>query len=224
MATAAPSAAAPPPHPPPPFYEWREHWPELQFLVDAYREIRAEAAATDPATWREWPERNLYKADQGHEWRVVPFCYTFPADDVSRRQWVASACDACPRTAALLRRLGPSLRTALFSRMAPHTSLASHQGWSMLANHVLRLHLPLDVPDDGLNVSGVIVEDAIRYHREGQLMVFDDSLVHSAFNNHQSRYRTVLIFDLARPPGAAPGSATGGTTAELQDFVSSYFH
>lgn len=84
--------------------------------------------------------------------------------------------------------------------------------------------MPVDIPDDALHTSGVIVEDEIKFHKNGALLVFDDSLVHSAFNNHQTRNRTVLIFDLVRPPNVAAGSATGGTTPELEEFLASYFH
>jgi len=181
--------------------------------------VQAEALSLDAGAWREWPERNLYRADRGADWRVLPFCYTFPADDLSARTWVAAACAACPRTSELLLGLGPGLRTALLSRLAPHTSLASHQGWAQLSNHVLRLHLPLCVPGAEHGCSGVIVSDEIRYHKEGALMVFDDSQVHSAFNNHPSLPRMVLIVDIERPPHAAPGSATMGTTPELEAYI-----
>lgn len=209
---------------PPNYYDWREVFPDLQFVIDAWRDIRDEAQAIQSKSWKPWPERNLYRVDQGQDWKVVPFMYTFPANDESKRTWVESSCCECPKTAAILQRLGPRLRTALFSRMAPHTSLASHQGWAALSNHVLRVHLAVDVPDDHLNVSGLIVEDEIRFHREGEIIVFDDSLVHSAFNQHQTTPRTVLIFDLVRPPSAHPGTATGGTTPELEQFITEYFH
>ena len=38
------------------------------------------------------------------------------------------------------------MRTALFSRLEPNTTLGAHTGWADLANHVLRLHIPLVVP------------------------------------------------------------------------------
>jgi aspartyl/asparaginyl beta-hydroxylase (cupin superfamily) len=117
----------------------------------------------------------------------------------------------------------PGIRTALLSRMGPKTSLTSHQGWATLSNHVLRVHLGVDIPDDGPRVSGVAVEDDVRWHANGELLVFDDSKVHAAFNHHGSKPRVVLIFDIARPAEAPPGVATGGTTAELEDFMR-HFH
>lgn len=166
-------------------------------------------------------QEDLYDPAEGHSWKVVPFLHTFPATDPSASAWVDKACAACPRTAALLRRI-PGVRTALFSRMGPRTALNAHTGWAELSNHVLRVHLPLDVPPAAEGACGMIVDDEVRHHALGELIVFDDSHLHSAFNNHPTASRTVLIVDLLRPEGAPPGTATGGTTEELAAFVA-YF-
>jgi aspartyl/asparaginyl beta-hydroxylase (cupin superfamily) len=129
------------------------------------------------------------------------------------------------------------LRTALFSRLGPQTTLSTHQGWAQLSNHVLRCHLALSVPSAGAGGEGgeggegagmrgalqppcgLVVGDEIRFHAAGEVLVFDDSLMHSAFNLHASEARVVLIFDVARPAGAAPGSAEKGKTEELEAFI-----
>ena len=57
-----------------------------------------------------------------------------------------------PRTTELLKEsFGPVLRTALFSRLEPRTILGAHSGWSDLANHVLRVHIPISVPSGSSN-------------------------------------------------------------------------
>jgi aspartyl/asparaginyl beta-hydroxylase (cupin superfamily) len=65
----------------------------------------------------------------------------------------------------------------------------------------------------------MVVEDEIRHHATGEILVFDDSKTHSAFNNHASATRVILIVDIARPAGLPLGTATGDTTAELQSFI-----
>jgi aspartyl/asparaginyl beta-hydroxylase (cupin superfamily) len=202
--------------PAPAFYDWQDTFPFLQPVIDAGPSILAEARAA--RRWFAWPERNLYNEEAGHEWRVFPFCYTFPGDDPSKTVWLQPAETACPRTAALLRRI-PGIRTALLSRMGPKTSLATHQGWAMLSNHVLRCHLGLDVPADEANTCGMVVEDEIRHHATGSVLIFDDSKHHSAFNNHSKATRVILIVDIARPPGLPLGGATGDATEELQSFI-----
>jgi len=106
--------------------------------------------------------------------------------------------------------------------MGPRTVLNAHTGWAELSNHVLRVHLPLDVPPTAEGSCGLIVDDAVRHHELGELLVFDDSHLHSAFNNHPTASRTVLIVDIARPSDAPPGTATGGATEELEAFMA-YF-
>lgn len=66
---------------------------------------------------------------------------------------------------------------------------------------------------------GIVVEGQTRHHKTGDIIVFDDSKKHYAFNNHPTHSRVVLIFDLARPEGIPPGIATGATTKELNAFV-----
>lgn len=94
--------------------------------------------------------------------KVFPFVHTFPAYDESRRTWVESSCKRCPETAAILRRL-PNIRTALFSRLGGGSRISGHRGWADLANHVLRCHLPIKVPSDG--VCGLWVESEVRVMR-----------------------------------------------------------
>ncbi|MBV7256207.1 aspartyl/asparaginyl beta-hydroxylase domain-containing protein [Pacificimonas sp. WHA3] len=79
----------------------------------------------------------------------------------------------------------------MFSKLAAGARIEPHVG---LLNCRLVCHLPLIVPDGCMfRVGG---ED--RQWREGQLLVFDDSIVHEASNNsHQDRI--VLIFEIWRP-------------------------
>jgi hypothetical protein len=135
--------------------------------------------------------------------------------------------------------------------------------------------------------SGLIVANKIQYHKERDIVVFDDSLIHGAFyipwdmydgmggckkadstdcsvfesaencslyhfvgaseegsssannvihvdaevvdsndtalgDDKYADYRLVLIVDLLRPSHLPRGTATGGHTAELDDFISRY--
>jgi len=212
----------------PPFHRWHEVFPFLS-RVPTFRAALLEElySSTVPSEWTEWPETTLYKgaeSDDGEtagsaDWRVVPLVYTFPADDPTKIAWVEDECARLPLAAKLLRSL-PGIRTALFSRLGPGTTLTAHRGWASLANHVLRCHLALSVP--GEDMCGVVVNGEVRYHREGEILVFDDSKEHYAFNHHPTDSRIVLIFDLERPSGLGGGEAVGGATAELLEFISAF--
>mmetsp|Transcript_35726 Transcript_35726/g.52393 ORF Transcript_35726/g.52393 Transcript_35726/m.52393 type:complete len:275 (-) Transcript_35726:13-837(-) len=166
--------------------------------------------------WAPWPEPH-YNTDGGSDWTVFPLCHTFPAQHVSNRKWIQSTCAHTPHTAQLLRKhLGNTLRTALFSRLGPRTLLSAHTGWEDLANHVLRVHVPLRVPPGGL--CGVWVDGCVEYHRKDRVVIFDDSKVHRAFN-HSEEERIMLIIDLERFDDLPRGTAVGGHTEELDKFI-----
>ena len=169
-----------------------------------------------------WPESNLYnRRDQNGDWKVVPLLYTFPATDPEASKWVQANCDQCPLTTRLLQGI-PGIRTALFSRMGPLTRLASHRGWADLSNHVLRCHLPLKVPKFPMDCCGVWVEGHRKPHRLGEIIVFDDSRTHKAYNASPSEDRVVLIFDIIRPSHIPLGMAKAGHTDALDSFINDF--
>lgn len=79
----------------------------------------------------------------------------------------------------------------LFSRLAPGARIPPHHG---VMNARLICHLPLIVPPGcGFRVAG-----ETRQWREGELLVFDDTAQHEAWNDGSSN-RIILIFDVWRP-------------------------
>jgi aspartate beta-hydroxylase len=104
---------------------------------------------------------------------------------------------ACPRTFAALQAL-PLIRIpehapeALFSVLRPRTHIPPHTG---VINGRLTVHLPLVVPE---NCGALRVGGEARGWAEGRCLVFDDSLVHEAWNN-SDHTRVVLIFDIWDP-------------------------
>ncbi|KAL9181232.1 hypothetical protein ACHAXT_010037 [Thalassiosira profunda] len=202
----------------PPYLSHAHEFPGLlDELLDGIDAIREEAQRIPQ--WTAWPEQTHYAENS---WNVFPLCYTFPADDLSHRMFIHKTCAFVPETTRLLHTLGPTLRTALFSRLDPRASLGAHTGWSDLANHVLRVHVPLIVPrgkgSEGL--CGTWVDGCVETHDEGRVVCFDDSKVHRAFN-FSDEERIVLIIDLLRPPGLPKGTATGGHSEELDAFIES---
>nr|CCA17536.1 conserved hypothetical protein [Albugo laibachii Nc14] len=201
------------------FYSYSEIFPELHILKENYSVILEEMLAAEKgANWPIWPENHY--VSQSREWRIFPFCYTFPASDASKTTWVDVACSQCPKTFKILQNL-PNLRTALFSKLGPNTCLGAHRGWADLSNHILRVHLSLVVPKmlDGSPCCSMVVGNEAQVHEEGELIVFDDSKLHHAYNRHPEKTRVVLIVDMYRPDHIPRGRATGGHTDELDEFV-----
>jgi hypothetical protein len=61
-----------------------------------------------------------------------------------------------------------------------------------------------------------------KLHRQGEILVFDDSKVHEAFSRSPDQIRVVLIVDMERPPNVPKGTAKGGHTKELDSFISQF--
>ena len=217
----------------PPYQAHGDIYPRLLDAILTEENLRAitEEALSIPL-WTAWPEKSHYSSPEDEDvqdrqnspypatWTVFPLCHTFPADNLANRHMIGKTCAFAPRTSALLRDLGPALRTALFSRLEPKTTLSAHTGWEDLANHVLRVHIPLVVPDGDQNdgLCGTWVDGCVETHRRGEVVCFDDSKVHRAFN-YTGGERIVLIIDLARPDSFPIGTATGGHTEELDKFI-----
>ena len=207
------------------------------FSKDAIR-IFTEDALSVPL-WTPWPESAHYKTSSlGNEkpWTVFPLCHCFPANEPDNFTWVNATKVHVPRTCSLLEDAlkccndgedesssGRSyLRTALFSQLAPGSVLEEHTGWADLANHVLRLHIPLVVPtnNSGRNddLCGTWVDGCVETHAVGRPLLFDDSKIHRAFN-YSDGNRIVLIVDIARPERLPLGTAESGHTDELDAFI-----
>lgn len=101
-----------------------------------------------------------------------------------------------PRTVATLAKLPiPRITgrspSAMFSRLRPGTHIRPHHG---MLNTRLICHLPLVVPEG----CAMRVGDETRPWREGELLIFDDSFEHEAWNRGPGT-RTVLLFEIWRP-------------------------
>ena len=89
---------------------------------------------------------------------------------------------------------------ALFSLLKPGAHIRPHHG---LFNFRLICHLPLIVPAD----CTLRVGNRQRQWREGELLIFDDSMEHEAWNR-SDRQRIILLFEIWRPEiGAADREA-----------------
>jgi aspartate beta-hydroxylase len=170
--------------------------PEIEGLEARTHEIRAELMALLPgAAGRErvfhtgeLEQANLRGLAEPPSWNGY---YFFRHGE--RR---ADNCAACPITAAALDALplarvrdhGPEV---LYSVFSPGTHLLPHCG---VTNTRVVGHLPLMIPDDcALRVGG---ED--HHWREGEVVVFDDTFEHEAWNR-SDQTRAVMIFDLWNP-------------------------
>lgn len=105
-------------------------------------------------------------------------------------------CARCPATVAAVEQ-APMVHVrarapaVLFSELQPGTHIPPHHG---ATNTRLTVHLPLVVPEG----CAFRVGDDTRPWVPGELFIFDDTILHEAWNRGASR-RVVLIFDIWHP-------------------------
>jgi len=81
---------------------------------------------------------------------------------------------------------------ALFSKLKPGTRIPPHNG---MLNTRLICHLPIIVPE---NCGALRVGNETRPWVEGEMLIFDDSIEHEAWNE-SGEERVVLLFEVWRP-------------------------
>lgn len=150
---------------------------------------------------------------QGHE-RFSPYLVTDPLRQrqdlhglIDNLDWstlylwekggpVEDQASLCPETLAVMQKLDLARITSrapsiLFSMLRAGARIPPHTG---MLNGRLICHLPLIVPAGcGFRVGG-----ETRKWREGELIIFDDTVEHEAWNDGESD-RIILIFDIWRP-------------------------
>lgn len=164
-------------------------------LAAATAAIKAEAIAmlNDPAALQPYAEQPKDRPPRANEMFGDPrwsACHLMqggtPTGNTAR----------CPATMTALRNLPiPVIKhrspMALFSILAPGMHIPAHHG---MINTRLICHLPLVVPPD----CRLRVGNHIRTVREGEVMIFDDTIEHEAWNDSNAP-RAVLLFEIWRP-------------------------
>ena len=153
-------------------------FPIAKMLEENWEVIRDEYIALPPDVFDPWVQRSMH----GEGWSVYGlFAGGHP---------IPGGCAHCPRTAEILTQLD-GVGLAGFSRMAPGTHIAPHSGW---AENEYRLHLGLVVPDR----CRLRVASETCAWREGECLIFDDTVEHEAWNDSSS-IRGNLMVDFLRP-------------------------
>jgi beta-hydroxylase len=146
----------------------------IELLEANWQPIREECLAA--SGYVQWPELGIYEGN----WDV------FGLWDL-QGTLIEHNAGVCPNTVSILRQI-PNLRTAGFSRLGAGCHIKPHKGYT---DEVLRCHLGLIIPGGDCALR---VEDTVYKWGEGKAFVFDDRLLHEAWNYTDSD-RYVLLLD-----------------------------
>jgi aspartyl/asparaginyl beta-hydroxylase (cupin superfamily) len=100
----------------------------------------------------------------------------------------------CPNTTAAIKKI-PGIVSAFFSILAPGKEIPEHVG---PYNGVLHCHVGLIIPNPP-DSCGLRVGKDVRYWSPGEILVFNDTHPHTAWNHSEEGYRVVLFIDFLRP-------------------------
>jgi len=173
----------------PVFHDIDQVFPALRKIDEKFEQIREELLAVLPEKHRipryhEVDETQSFLADGG-DWRMLYVHMYGSGDRVPTRR-------LCPRTAAIVDQV-PDVCGAYFSILDAGKSIAAHSAPYL---GYLRYHLGLIVPET--NPPTIRIRDQYHTWREGESVLFDDTLEHEVFNEAES-IRVVLIVDVMRP-------------------------
>lgn len=106
-------------------------------------------------------------------------------------------CKLCPKTTEILSQI-PDIRVAGFSRIQPHSGIDDHCGFTGRSYGALVFHLGLIIPPGG---TATLTCDRMEHawQQPGEVIIFDDTFVHSAHNG-SGEDRIVLYIDFALRP------------------------
>jgi beta-hydroxylase len=150
----------------------------IELLEANWEDIRDECLQASGYT--EWPEYSIYSG----RWDVYGI-YDFQSNLIPEHA------KECPKTVSALQQI-PGLKTAGFSRLEGGCHIVPHKGYS---GDVLRCHLGLVIPEGDCALK---VEETVYRWEEGKAFIFNDRLLHEAWNR-TSLPRYVLIVDFLKP-------------------------
>lgn len=109
--------------------------------------------------------------------------------------WDEVNCNLFPKTAKAVLKSGIPATEVFFASMKPNTDIKLHSDFT---NFVLTSHLAIDIPENGNNKCRLSIGDETRQWMNGEVMLFDTSLMHDAVNE-SDKTRYILMFRIWHP-------------------------
>lgn len=114
---------------------------------------------------------------------------------MNRGMWDESNCNLFPQTAKAVKNSGIPATEVFFASMKPNSDIKLHSDFT---NFVLTSHLAVDIPESGQNKCRLSVGDETRQWINGEVMLFDTSIMHDAINE-SDEMRYILMFRVWHP-------------------------
>lgn len=162
--------------------------------LNEIKSITCEASSSTEdsfTTFEPWVEKNLYSESNEEGWDVAPLMIGGVK--------IPERCAKFPFLASLIAQIS-GVVSASFSMLKPGTHIVPHKGYDDYSEKMFRYHLGIIVPPGDV---GIRVETDFQKWENGKSFVFDDFLIHEAWN-FSSRTRIVLIIDFLKDETKVP--------------------
>jgi Aspartyl/Asparaginyl beta-hydroxylase len=123
----------------------------------------------------------------GEDWKTLVL--------MNRGIWDPINANLFPVTAKAVHESGVPAVEVFFASMKPNTNIKLHSDFT---NFVLTSHLPIDIPYSGENKCRLSIGDTVRQWINGDVMLFDTSIMHDAINE-SDKMRYILMLRVWHP-------------------------
>jgi beta-hydroxylase len=171
-----------------------EEFPRFKLLEENYDNILQEFLTvtedrkkrkSEDHLFEPWIEKNLYEESNEDGWDVAPL--------MIGGNTIEGRCKKFKLLHELTSQIS-GIVSISFSLLKPGTHIVPHKGYDDYSERVLRFHMGLIVPEGDV---GIRVDKEIRKWENGKSFIFDDFLIHEAWN-FSDKDRVVLIIDFLR--------------------------
>jgi aspartyl/asparaginyl beta-hydroxylase (cupin superfamily) len=168
-----------------------DEFPKFKILEENYYELLDELLKVlqeNPnieKVFEPWIERNLYQDSNENGWDVAPLKIGGAL--------IEDRCILFPKLKKLTDQIS-GIVSISYSMLKPGTHIVAHKGYDDYSEKILRYHMGMIVPEGDI---GIRVEKDIRGWDIGKSFIFDDFLIHEAWN-FSDKNRIVLIIDFLR--------------------------
>lgn len=144
-----------------------------------------EKSSNDGKLFQPWVEKNLYQESNETGWDVAPLM--IGGSPITER------CLKFPFLISLTDQIS-GIMSISFSLLKTGTHIVPHKGYDDYSEKVYRFHMGIVVPTGEI---GIRVEKEKMKWEEGKSFIFDDFMIHEAWN-YTGKDRLVLIIDFLK--------------------------